>query len=65
VTALTLFAAASACGTDLLMHDPKTGDSFECGSRGEVSAWDLAANSQREEACVRDSRLRGRVRSLS
>ena len=47
------------------MRDPKTGDSFDCGSRREVWAWDVAANPQREEACVRDYQLFGWVRSPS
>jgi hypothetical protein len=52
IFALALLAVLSACGTDpIIMREPKTGD---CGSRREVGAWDVAANPQREEACVRD-----------
>jgi len=66
IFALALLAALSACGTDpIIMRDPKTGESFDCGSRREVWTWDVASNPQRERDCVHDYQMRGWVRSPS
>ena len=66
ISALALLAMLAACGTDpIIMRDLKTGATFDCGSRREVWAWDVATNPQREEACVRDYQMRGWVRSPS
>jgi hypothetical protein len=56
----------AACGTDpIIMRDPKTGESFDCGSRREIWAWDVAGNPQHERDCVHDYQMRGWVRSPS
>jgi hypothetical protein len=56
----------AACGSDpIIMIDSKTGESFDCGSRREVWAWDVASNPQRKRNCADEYPLRGWMRSPS
>jgi hypothetical protein len=47
----------------ILMSDPKSGKTYDCGARSELWAWDVESNPRREETCVRDYQAQGWVRA--
>ena len=47
----------------IIMRDPKTGQTADCGSRSELWLWDVTSNPGRERSCVNDYQRQGWVRA--
>jgi hypothetical protein len=60
---LACAAVASCTSRPIVMRNPVTGQTTDCGSRSELWAWDVESNPGREMACVRDYQMQGWVRA--
>ena len=60
IVALSLAACASP---QIIMRNPTTGQTADCGSRSQMWLWEVASNPGLEESCVHDYQAQGWMRS--
>jgi hypothetical protein len=61
--AATTLILAGCASPPIIMRNPATGQTADCGSRSQTWLWEVTANPGLEESCVHDYQTQGWLRS--